>query len=36
MAAIMREAHADNEHWKWPAASAPPPRDAGPGTRRSP
>ncbi len=36
IAAIMREAHVDNEHWKWPAASAPPPRAAVPGTRRSP
>jgi len=23
IAAIMREAHADNEHWKWPAPKTP-------------
>ena len=33
IAAIMREAHADNEHWKWPATDGPP-RAGGPGTRR--
>jgi uncharacterized sulfatase len=32
--AIMRAAHVDNEHWKRPASSAPPPRAAGPGMRR--
>ena len=36
MSAIMREAHVDNEHWKWPAPTASPPRAAGPGTPRSP
>jgi arylsulfatase A-like enzyme len=36
MSAIMREAHVDNEHWKWPAPTAPSPRAAGPGTPRSP
>ncbi|MCU0252030.1 MAG: hypothetical protein MUE61_17670, partial [Vicinamibacterales bacterium] len=36
MSAIMREAHVDNEHWKWPAATSPSPRAAGPGTPRSP
>ena len=36
IAAIMREAHVNNEHWKWPAASAPPPRAPGPDARRSP
>ena len=36
MSAIMREAHVDNEHWKWPAPTAPSPRAAGPGRPRSP
>ena len=34
IAAIMREAHVDNEHWKWPVSNAPPPRAAAPGTPR--
>jgi arylsulfatase A-like enzyme len=34
--AIMRDAHVDNEHWKWPAPTAPSPRAAGPGTPHSP
>ncbi|MFO7692084.1 MAG: arylsulfatase [Vicinamibacterales bacterium] len=34
--AILREAHVDNEHWTWPAASATAPRAAVPNTPRSP
>jgi arylsulfatase A-like enzyme len=36
LSAIMREAHVDNEHWKWPAPTSPLPRAAGRGTPRSP
>jgi arylsulfatase A-like enzyme len=36
LSAIMREAHVDNAHWKWPAPTSPSPRAGGPGTPRSP
>jgi arylsulfatase A-like enzyme len=34
--AIMRDAHVDNDHWKWPSSGALLPRGAAPGTPHSP
>ena len=34
--AIMRDAHVDNDYWKWPASGAPVPRAAAPGRPHSP
>jgi len=36
VSAIMREAHVDNDHWKWPAATDLSARAAGPGRPHSP